>query len=73
MGGEDRKGLVKTVLSKIPTENILCIQNENDKFVTFVEAKKFYQSVEPKLKVISKPRSDHHYPFLEDFQKFLAG
>ena len=73
VAGEDRKGLVKTVLSKIPTENILCIQNENDKFVPFVEAEKFYHSVEPKLKVISKPRSDHHYPYLEDFQNFLAG
>ncbi|KKQ93120.1 hypothetical protein A2865_02680 [Candidatus Woesebacteria bacterium RIFCSPHIGHO2_01_FULL_39_17] len=72
VAGEDRKGLVKTVLSKIPIENILCIQNENDKFVPFPEAEKFYHSVEPKLKVISKPRSDHHYPYPEDFQKFLT-
>ncbi|KKQ98725.1 MAG: hypothetical protein UT24_C0001G0006 [Candidatus Woesebacteria bacterium GW2011_GWB1_39_12] len=71
VGGEDRKGLVKTVLSKIPIENILCIQNESDKFVTFDEAEKFYHSVDPKIKVVSKPRSDHNYPYPEDFRKFL--
>ena len=69
---EDRKALVKSTLAKIPVENILCIQNENDKFVPYAEAEKFYHSVEPKLKVISKPRSDHHYPYPEDFQKFIT-
>jgi len=69
---EDRYALVKSTLAKIPVENILCIQNENDKFVPYAEAEKFYHSVEPKLKVISKPRSDHNYPYPEDFQKFIA-
>ncbi len=68
---EDRKELVKTVLSKVSVENILCIQNENDKYVPFPDAEKFYHSVEPKLKVISKPRSDHDYPYPEDFRDFL--
>ncbi|OGM20160.1 hypothetical protein A2863_00875 [Candidatus Woesebacteria bacterium RIFCSPHIGHO2_01_FULL_38_9b] len=68
---EDRAELVKTLTSKIPLENILCIQNENDKFVPFAEAENFYHSVEPKLTVISMPRSDHNYPYSEDFRKFL--
>ncbi len=68
---EDRQDLLKVVLSKIPIENILCIQNENDKYVPFPEAEKFYHSVEPNLKVISKPRSDHDYPYPIDFEKFL--
>lgn len=71
VAGEDRKELVNTLLSKIPLENILCIQNENDKYVTFAEAEKFYHSVDPKIKVISKPRSDHDYPYPGDFKKFL--
>jgi len=71
INNEDRQDLLKVVLSKIPIENILCIQNENDKYVPFPEAEKFYHSVEPNLKVISKPRSDHDYPYPIDFEKFL--
>jgi len=69
---EERKDLLRGVLDAVPVENILCIQNENDKYVTYSEALKFYNSVEPGLKVISKPRSDHNYPFFEDFLEFLA-
>ncbi|OGM21077.1 hypothetical protein A2714_01965 [Candidatus Woesebacteria bacterium RIFCSPHIGHO2_01_FULL_38_9] len=72
VAGEDRKSLLDTVAAKIPTENILCIQNENDKFVHFSDAEKFYHSVNPNLNVVSKPRSDHDYPYPEDFQRFLA-
>lgn len=68
---KSRKDLLRAVLDKIPAENILCIQNENDKFVTFAEAERFYHSVEPKLKVISKPRADHNYLYPGDFQDFL--
>lgn len=68
---EDRKALLETVLSKIPVKNILCFQNENDKYVPFAEAQQFYHSVNPDIRVVSKPRSDHHYPYSEDFQKFL--
>jgi predicted alpha/beta hydrolase family esterase len=72
VANEDRKDLVKFLTEKIDVENILCIQNENDKYVKFDAAKKFYHDVEPRLKVISKPRSDHDYPFIQDFIKFLA-
>lgn len=69
---ENRKELLKDVLKTVPVESILCIQNEKDKFVPFPDAEKFYHSVEPKLKVISKPRSDHEYPYFEDFLDFLT-
>jgi predicted alpha/beta hydrolase family esterase len=68
---EDRKALVETALSKIPLQNILCIQNEFDKYVKYADAEMFYHSVEPKLVVLSKPRSDHDYPYPEDFKNFL--
>ena len=72
VANEDRKSLIETLVSNIPVENILCIQNDNDKYVKFSEAEKFYHSVEPQLKVISKPRSDHDYPYPGDFQEFLS-
>ena len=69
---EERKDLLREALGHVSVKNILCIQNEKDKFVPFADAETFYHSVDPKLKVISKPRSDHHYPFFEDFLEFLA-
>lgn len=68
---EDRKALVASVLTKIPVESILCIQNEKDKYVPFADAERFYHTVEPKLKVVSRPRSDHNYPYPKDFASFL--
>jgi predicted alpha/beta hydrolase family esterase len=70
--GSDREESLKNVLKVLPVENILCIQNENDKFVIYKDAERFYHSVNPEIKVVSKPRSDHNYPFYEDFKEFLS-
>jgi predicted alpha/beta hydrolase family esterase len=69
--GEERAALLKEVLEVVPYENILCIQNESDKFVKYPDALSFYHSIEPKLKVVSKPRSDHDYPYPTDFVEFF--
>ncbi len=54
-----------------PAENILCIQNENDNHGSFVDALKFVQTINPEINVVSKPKSDHNYPYAEDFLTFL--
>src|SRR4030042_4908198 len=69
--GPEREESLKNVLNVIPVKNILCMQNEKDKFVIYKDAERFYHSVNPDIKVISKPRSDHEYPFFEDFKEFL--
>ena len=71
VSGEKKRKLLKEVVSLISPKNILCIQNEGDSFVKFSEAKKFYHSIEPRLNVLSKSRSDHKYPFYDDFRAFL--
>lgn len=71
VSGDERKKLLQSVLEVVSKEKILCIQNEKDPFVPYSDAKKFYHSVEPKLEVIEKSRSDHHYPFPDEFIKFL--
>lgn len=71
--GENKKKLMKKAVEIVGVKNILCIQNQNDKYVPYQKAKEFYLSAEPRLKVISKPRSDHEYPYFEDFQNFLFG
>jgi predicted alpha/beta hydrolase family esterase len=68
---EDRRLLLTNIISTVPVEKILCIQNENDKYVPFKEAEAFYHSVNKNIKVVSKQRNDHEYPYPEDFQNFL--
>jgi predicted alpha/beta hydrolase family esterase len=46
-------------------DKIICYQNENDPHGSFAQVKDFG-------KVISKPASDHEYPYYEDFNKFLS-
>lgn len=61
----------KTSFAHFPTDKIICFQNEKDPFKTAEEVKKFLKKINPKIKVIKKERSDHHYPYSLDFQKFL--
>ena len=60
------------VLESINADNVLCFQNENDNHGSFADVEKFIHAINPKIKVISRPRSDHEYPYPEDFIKFLC-
>lgn len=59
------------VLKDFPSENILCIQNENDNHGNYAKVEKFIHDINPNIKIISKPRDDHHYPYSEDFVNFF--
>lgn len=52
-------------------DKILCIQNSDDNHGSYAEVEKFLHSINPRLVVISKPRSDHEYPYTDDFINFL--
>ncbi|KKU56702.1 hypothetical protein A3H89_03210 [Candidatus Amesbacteria bacterium RIFCSPLOWO2_02_FULL_48_11] len=58
-------------LKTFPSDKILCIQNADDNHGGYTQAEKFLHSLNPNLKIISKPRSDHEYPYIEDFIAFL--
>lgn len=60
------------VLKDFPAENILCIQNENDNHGSFAEVEKFLHSINPEIKIVSKPRDGHEYYYSEDFKQFLS-
>lgn len=68
---EERLGLFQEALVNFPSGKIVIFQNIQDPFASFQEVKEFIQKVNLGIKVIEKPRSDHHYPYLEDFWKFL--
>lgn len=54
-----------------PAENVLCIQNENDNHGSYNTIERFVHNINPEIKVVSKPSSDHNYPYSEDITAFL--
>lgn len=69
---EDNDKLSYKILKGFSQERIICIQNENDNHGSFSEANKFLDSINPTIKIISKPRDDHDYPYPEEFINFLS-
>jgi len=59
-------------LSLLSPSQVIVYQNNKDPFANFAEIKKFISSINPKIKVVRKSRSDHQYPYSSDFQKFLT-
>ena len=67
----ERLNLFKDSLTDFPTGDIIVFQNEKDPLGSFEEVKNFMSKVNPKIKVVKMPRSDHHYPYPEEFRRFL--
>ena len=59
------------ILANFPIEKVKLFQNENDTVGSFQNVKKAFALINPRIEVVSKPRSDHHYPYPEDFKNFL--
>lgn len=68
MNNEDKK-VIRDALKSLPAEKIVCILNNKDPHLDFSETKSFVENANPKVKVISKDRNNHEYPYFEDFQK----
>jgi len=66
---DEEKATIKKVLVSISPEKIICFQNENDPHGSFAQVSEF---LPVGIKLINKPRSDHEYPYYDEFQKFLA-
>jgi|SRR5581483_10295521 len=60
------------ILGDFAAEDLLCVQNEGDHHGSFDDVKAFLQVINPKIKIIPKPRNDHEYPYFEEFRKFLG-
>lgn len=66
------KKLYSEGLSLLSPSRFVIFQNEKDPLANYSVVKKFIHSINPEIKMIEKPRSDHTYPYFEDFQKFLS-
>ena len=65
----------KTYSASLLTLSPTCVivyQNTKDPFANYSDIKKFIGKINPQIKVVEKPRSDHHYPYSDDFLKFLS-
>jgi len=58
-------------LYKIASPNIIVFQNSHDPHGNYVQAKNLLTEINPDLEVVEKVRSDHEYPYFEDFYNFL--
>lgn len=70
---EDRKEVYRKVLADFPEEKLIVFQNTEDPLASFEEVKIFMMKINPKIKVIEKDRSDHEYPYYDEFKEFLQG
>lgn len=66
----DDKNYYKPLKNYQP-EKFLCFQNDADNHGSYNEVNEFLHSLNQKLKIISKPRSDHEYPYAKEFIDFL--
>lgn len=66
------KKIYTSGLSLLSPSQVIIFQNTNDPFASFSIIEKFIHLINPKIKVIEKTRSDHQYPYPEDFQEFLV-
>lgn len=66
------KEVEREALKNFPPERALCFQNEEDPIATYLQVKDFLDKINSKINLISKPRSDHYYPFFREFREFLV-
>jgi pimeloyl-ACP methyl ester carboxylesterase len=69
---DERLKMFQEAFGNFPSEKITIFQNQKDPFATDSEVIDFMKKVNPKIKVISKDRKDHHYPYYQEFQDFLG-
>lgn len=60
------------ILKDFDINKCLFIQNNNDPHATQKELSEFLQKINKNIKVLSKKRNDHEYPYWEEFKEFLA-
>lgn len=69
---EENKEAERSALKSFPPEKIICLQNADDPHAGYLEVSDFLKKVNPEVKVVSKSRDDHEYPFFDDFKEFLS-
>lgn len=69
---QERKDLFRKGIKAYPSEKIAVFQNEKDNLGPFKKVNEFIKSVDKEITVNKMPRSDHSYPYPEEFKSFLT-
>lgn len=72
LDNKETRNLYLSGLKNLNLKNSIIFQNKKDPFASFDLISKFITSEKFDLKVIEGDRSDHHYPYYEEFLKFLT-
>jgi predicted alpha/beta-hydrolase family hydrolase len=59
------------ILQQFSATKCLVIQNEHDPHGSTTQVKDLLTPINPLIQVISMPRSDHEYPYFQQFKSFL--
>ncbi|OGM28223.1 hypothetical protein A2801_04320 [Candidatus Woesebacteria bacterium RIFCSPHIGHO2_01_FULL_41_10] len=59
-------------LSEFDAKRVIVLQNKDDNHGSFKEVSKLLGQLNNKIKLIEKSRSDHEYPYFEEFVEFLT-
>lgn len=62
----------RQALERFPSEELLCIQNDQDPYAPFESVEKLLKSINKNITVVSKESDTHEYPYFEDFSSFLS-
>lgn len=68
---KDKEEMKKAIIA-LPSESIICYQNEADPHGTSEQVKNYIDKINSKITIIEKNRDDHEYPYYEEFNKFLV-
>lgn len=69
---EESRGVYVEALAQFPHDKIVIFQNESDPYGRYEEVKDLVEAVTEQIEIVKTPRSDHSYPFFEEFKKFLG-
>ena len=58
-------------LKNLSVDKILCIQNEKDPHGSLEDINILLSKINRNIKIVSKPRADHEYPYADEFINFL--
>lgn len=68
---EDDKKVYQSQLADFDAQKLLVFQNQDDHWGKYPEVQAFMHQINSQIKVISKPRDDHSYLYVEDYLNFL--
>ena len=68
----EAKPEIELALNKLDSKNVLIFQNEKDPVGSYSDVSSWITNIQKDLKVVSKPRDDHSYPYSEEFKRFLS-